>query len=140
MTISVKPAIHSHVNEAFATRPMLETLDFVKRLYIAEFDQLRERAKEVLEPTFYRANHSDAYQTIVQYALERQPLTEVIRIIDVIDVSADIDIIEHNLMLLAQKVDSYDTTIKFFKKRDLVAEVAAILTPQPIAVAGDITQ
>lgn len=137
MTISVNAAINSHVNQAFANKPTLETLDFVKRLYLTEFEAIKKSADAVLNRTFDKATHSDAYLTLLNYTLEKRSLTETLALFEGSKLAGDDDaVFENNLVLLAQEIASYDNTWWFFKKRDIVSEVRDILekTVTPVTV------
>lgn len=134
MTISIKPAIHAHVNEAFAKQPMVETLDFVKRLYLTEFETLKADADAVMNRAFNKTTQSDAYLTLLNYTLEKRSLTETLAIFSAVKLEGDNDVVEHNLILLAEEIYSYDNTWWFFKKRNIVEEVKTILNEPPVPV------
>lgn len=140
MTISVKAAINSHVNQIFQENRTADSLDFLERLYLSEFAAIKEQANHVLNRAFLKMNHSDAYVTILNYTLEHYSLTQTIALLGAANLEGEDDIVEHNLILLATEVASYDNSWKFFKKCDLVGEVKDILTstkPQPIALIAE---
>lgn len=140
MTISVKAAINSHVNQIFQENPTGDSLDFLERLYLSEFAALKEQAQHVLNRAFLKMHHTDAYVTILNYTLEHHTLTQTIALLGSANLEGEDDIVEHNLRLLAAEVASYDNSWKFFKKRNLEEEVKAILAPKPTQPVALLTE
>ncbi len=127
MSKNIAIALTDLINETYAEMKEIRSLDFVERLFISSLTDITDHIRDVLGRQFEDERHQNAYEAIRDYCLSKHKITEAVSILQHINNIGDHDIVEYNIRVLATSAASYENSLKFWNKVDIVKVVDEIL-------------